>query len=124
MKWIVVLLCLSLTGCSVGMALSGKETKNLGTIQVGQSRDIVLLNLGQPAKTNQTEFGRVDVFELQRGNDPSVGRALFHGAMDLITWGGWELVGTPMEGVQGKSFELIVHYDKEDKVTSVQTTDK
>ena len=125
MRVIIILLLLSLlSSCSVGMALSGKETKNLGAIQVGQSRDIVLLNLGQPAKTNQTESGRVDVFELQRGNDPSVGRALFHGAMDALTWGAWELIGTPMEGVQGKSFELIIHYDKDDKVTSVNTNDK
>ena len=123
MKYIIILALLC-QGCSVGMALSGKETKNLSAVQIGQSRDIVTLNLGQPAKTNLTETGRVDIFELQRGNDPSVGRALFHGMMDALTWGGWEIIGTPMEGVQGKSFELIVHYDKEDRVTTVNTNDK
>ncbi|MBU1308796.1 MAG: hypothetical protein KKE30_04590 [Gammaproteobacteria bacterium] len=121
---LIVVAAFLLSGCAVGMALSGKETKSMSALQIGQSRDIVLLNLGQPAGTTAAENGRVDRFELQRGNDPSLGRALFHGAMDFLTWGAWEVIGTPMEGMQGKSFIVTVEYDKNDKVIKVNSTDK
>lgn len=124
MRALILVLCLFLSGCSAIMAMSGKETKNLSPVQTGTTRDIVVLNLGDPAKTNVTENGRVDVFELERGNDPSVGRALGHVGLDLITLGWWEIIGTPVEAMKGKSFIVTVEYDKEDKVKKVYTSDK
>ena len=124
-KQVLVLLTVcSLSGCSAAMALSGKETKNISAIQVGQSRDVVVMNLGEPAKTNITETGRTDIFELQRGNDPSVGRALGHVGLDILTLGWWEIIGTPIEASQGKSFNLTVEYDREDNVVKVSSSDK
>jgi len=117
------LIVVSLTGCSAVMAMTGKDTKSLNSIKVGQTRDIVTMNLGNPAKTYMTDTGRVDVFELQRGNDPSIGRALGHVGLDLLTLGWWEVVGTPVELMQGKSFELTVEYI-DDKVVEVGTTEK
>ncbi len=76
-----------LQGCSVGMAMSGQPDPNIGALQIGQKRDIVLLNLGQPTKTSVKEEKRTDVFHLERGNQPSAGRAVGHAAMDVLTLG-------------------------------------
>ena len=111
------------TGCSVGMAMSGKPDPNIGVLSVGQSRDIVLLNLGQPAKTATTKTGRIDVFRLQRGNQKSAGRAVGHAVMDVLTLGAWEIIGTPIEGFAGDKFTVTIEYDKNDKVMKVSTTD-
>ncbi len=76
-----------LQACSVGMAMSGKPDPNVGALEIGQNRDIVLLNVGQPTKTFAKEGKRTDVFHLERGNQPSAGRALGHAAMDVLTLG-------------------------------------
>jgi hypothetical protein len=108
-----------LLGCSVGMALHGDPEPNLGALQIGQDRDLVLLHLGQPAKMHTTERGRIDVFELQRGNAPSGGRALGHAVMDVLTLGVWEVFGTPIEAAIGEKFTLTVEYDQQGKVTKI-----
>jgi hypothetical protein len=118
---IVLLALLALGGCSVGMAMKGKEDPNIGALAIGQDRGIVLLNVGQPSQTLTTESGRTDVFQLQRGNQQSAGRAVGHAAMDVLTLGAWELIGTPIEGFAGEKFTLTVEYDKNDKVTKVVT---
>ncbi len=118
---LMVSLC-ALQACSVGMAMSGKADPNTGTLQMGQSRDLVLLNLGQPSQTHLTEAGRTDVFELERGNEPSAGRAAGHAVMDVLTLGIWEVVGTPIEGVAGETFTLTIQYDTDEKVTKVTTS--
>ena len=117
-----LMVSLSLTGCSVGMAMSGKPDPNLGVLEIGQNRDIVLLNIGQPTRTSATENGRTDVFELERGNEQSVGRAAGHAAMDVLTFGLWELVGTPIEGFTGDKITLSIEYDENDKVKSLKTS--
>ena len=109
------------TGCSMFMALHGKRDANVGALSIGQDRAIVIANLGQPDKTVTTENGRVDIFHLQRGNAPSGGRALAHGAIDVVTLGLWEIIGTPIEAMQGESYTMTVEYDKQDKVTKVFT---
>lgn len=103
--------------------MSGKPDPNIGVLSVGQSRDIVLLNLGQPAKTATTKTGRVDVFRLVRGNQPSAGRAVGHAVMDVLTIGLWEVIGTPIEGFARDKFTVTIEYDSNDKVTHVTTAD-
>jgi hypothetical protein len=117
----VLLACLFLTGCSVGMAMSGKPDPNISALSAEQDRDIVILNLGQPSKTLLADGKRTDVFELERGNEQSVGRATGHAVMDFLTLGGWELIGTPIEGFAGETITLQIEYDEEDKVKSVKT---
>lgn len=119
----ILLANLFLAGCSVGMVMSGKPDPNISALAVGQSRDVVILNLGQPTKTLLTDNKRMDVFELERGNEQSVGRATGHAVMDLLTLGGWELIGTPIEGFAGDTITLQIEYDEENKVRSVKTLD-
>lgn len=118
-RYLLVFGLLFFTSCSVGMALHGKPEPNVGALTIGQDRDIVLLNLGQPEQTYFTEDKKVDVFEIQKGNAPSGGRALGHGAMDVLTLGLWEIIGTPIEATIGSKQMLTIEYDENEKVTKI-----
>ena len=85
---------IALTNCSVGMAMSGKKTPDLGAVRVGATRGEVELQLGAPVKsTTLDDKSRIDVYEYEVGNDPSAGRAAGHAALDVLTLGLWEIAG-------------------------------
>jgi len=110
-----------LSGCSVGMALSGKKTPDLGVVKQKASRGAVELQLGAPVKVTTLENGHVlDVYEYEVGNDPSTGRAIGHGVLDVLTLGVWEIVGTPVEGFTGDKRQLQIEYDENDHVVDVK----
>jgi outer membrane protein assembly factor BamE (lipoprotein component of BamABCDE complex) len=118
----IILGSLVLSSCSVGMAMSGKEEPNLGMVQVGASRGEIELTLGTPGKTVTLENGnRMDVYEYQVGNTPSAGRAAGHAVMDLLTLGLWEVIGTPVEAMQGDKRTLTIIYDRDDRVLSINS---
>jgi hypothetical protein len=111
-----------LQACSVGMALSGSENPDLGAIRVGVSRGEVELHLGSAVKTTPLPDGRhADVYQYEIGNEPSAGRAVGHGVMDVLTLGIWEIVGTPIEAVQGETYSATITYDESDKVADIKT---
>ena len=118
----LVISSFNLASCSVGMAMHGKEDVNLSSITVGQDRSIVIMHLGQPYRTFANEDGRVDTYSVERGNAPSVGRAVGHAVMDLLTFGIWEVIGTPIEGFAGEEFTLTIEYGADNKLKSVATT--
>jgi len=104
------------------MAMSGSENPDLGAIKVGASRGEVELHLGTAVKTTPLPDGkRADVYEYEIGNEPSAGRAIGHGVMDVLTLGIWEVVGTPIEGVQGETYNATIIYDKDDMVSEIKT---
>ncbi len=120
---VFLILLLILEGCSVGMAMSGKEEPNLGMVQVGASRGEVELTLGSSGKVVTLDDGnRMDVYEYEIGNKPSAGRAAGHAVMDLLTLGLWEVVGTPIEAFQGDKRILHLIYDKDDRVLKINTS--
>ncbi len=102
--------------------MSGKESPNLGMIQVGASRGEVELTLGSPIDTVTLSDGnRMDVYAYEIGNAPSAGRAAGHAVMDLLTLGLWEIVGTPVEASTGNKKLLNIAYDKDDRVLSINS---
>lgn len=114
---------ITLSGCSVGMALSGKKDPDLSVIKPGANRSVVELQLGSPIKTATLENGKTSaVYEYEMGNEPSAGRAVAHGAMDVLTFGIWEVVGTPIEIINGDKYQLTVTYNVDDKVSHVSTS--
>lgn len=116
---IVILLCFFMTGCSVGMAMSGKKEPQLGAVRSGATRGEVELQLGHPVEAREENGHRVDIYEYEIGNEPSAGRAIGHSVMDVLTLGLWEVAGTPIEGMQGEKKRLAVTYDDHDVVTHV-----
>lgn len=111
-----------LTGCSVGMALSGSSNPDIGSIRVGSTRGEVEMQLGSPVRTHAAKgSSRTDIYQYEIGNEPSAGRAVAHGVMDVLTLGIWEIVGTPIEAVQGDKYEATVTYDEQDRVANVRT---
>ncbi|MCO6442420.1 MAG: membrane lipoprotein lipid attachment site-containing protein [Nitrococcus mobilis] len=112
---------LLLSGCSVGMAMSGKSTPDLGVVKQNASRGEVELQLGPPVRVSTMDNGHVlNVYEYQVGNDPSAGRAAGHAVMDVLTLGIWEVIGTPIEGFQGDKRRVQIEYDENDRVVNVK----
>jgi hypothetical protein len=109
-------------GCSVGMALSGDKNPDIGAVRIGSTRGEAEMHLGSPVRTNAGAGGtRVDIYEYEIGNEPSAGRAVAHGVMDVLTLGIWELAGTPIEAVQGEKYEATLTYDEQERVTHIKT---
>lgn len=116
----ILALSLALSGCSVGMALSGKPEPNLAACQVGASVHQIEAQLGPPTQvTDLPDGGRVCTYEYELGNQPSPGRAVAHGVMDVLTYGLWEVVGTPIESLTGAKYQMTVTYDKDGKAQQI-----
>jgi len=63
--------------------------------------------LGPPVSVRSLpEGGQSCTYDYEIGNEPSAGRAVAHGAMDFLTLGIRELVGTPVEAVQGQKYQM------------------
>lgn len=119
---LLLLVMLPLTGCSVGMALSGEEDPDLSVLRVGASRGQVEMELGTPAAEILGADGYTyATYAYTVGNEPSAGRAVAHGVMDVLTLGLWEVVGTPVEAAAGKENEhaVVVVYDRNGMLVAV-----
>jgi hypothetical protein len=104
------------------MALSGDENPDLGAVKVGSTRGEVEMHLGSPVRSSSAENGtRTDIYEYEIGNEPSAGRAVAHGLADVLTLGLWEIAGTPIEAVQGETYQATVVYDDQDRVMEINT---
>jgi hypothetical protein len=120
---LIVITFLFLQGCSVGMAMSGKEQKDTSILFPGSPRQVVIAKLGPPETSTKDKDGNyVDSYFIVKGNAPSTGRAVAHAALDLFTLGLWEVVGTPMEMGAGRedASRIIIYYDSEQKIRDIQ----
>ena len=116
----LLLISICLSACSVGMALSGSESPDLSVVKTGADRSTVELQLGKPvAVSTDNEGYAVCKYVYEIGNDPSAGRAAFHGTMDVVTLGFWEIIGTPVEGFTGDKRAIMITYNSDDKITKV-----
>lgn len=65
----VYLISLFLTACSVGMALKGSESPDLGAIKIGASRGEIELHLGSPVSTRVNDTGLTEAtYRYEIGN--------------------------------------------------------
>lgn len=120
---LLMLLCLSSSGCAVVMASRQPGQKDLSCLNAGTSRDVVLAELGNPVASETDEQGnKVDIFQFKQGysKGAKAGRALVHGVADVFTLGLWEVVGTPTEAVlSGKDMAVKVTYNESNEVSDV-----
>lgn len=109
-----------ISGCSVQMALEGVKPKNIQQVRIGEDRDTVLFNLGQPVRSNKVSGRLIDEFELDRRTYVDAGRAVIYLALDVVTLGIWELVGVPLEDFLTSYEHIIIEYDEEDRVMVIR----
>lgn len=109
-----------LQACSVGMAATGKKDPDLSVVKKGASRTEVEFQLGSPISVATLDPGKTQAkYQYEIGNEPSAGRAVAHGAMDVLTLGLWEVVGTPVELASGDKLELTITYNQHDEIEHI-----
>jgi hypothetical protein len=125
--FIPALCILLLTGCSVFMAAKQPPKKDLSVLTVGTPRNVLVAELGSPVHSETKEGLRIDVYNFVQGysKGAKAGRAVFHGAADVLTLGLWEVVGTPTEATfDGNRMSVEVRYDANDRVKETITIKK
>lgn len=111
------------SGCAAIKATQQPDKRNLTVLRTGVPRTHVVAELGTPTWTGTHNGQTTDVFAFKQGYSKGVkaGRALAHGAADVVTWGLWEVVGVPVEMLaDGTNVKVAVAYDDEDNVQSVE----
>ena len=118
----ILIICLITSGCSVFMAAKQPGKKNVALFKAGTPRSILLAEFGNPIVSEERNGKKYEIFKFVQGYSAGAkaGRAVFHGAADVLTLGVWEVVGTPTEGVfSGKELSYEVSYDENNRIDSV-----
>lgn len=111
------------SGCSVYMAATTPDKKDVDVVRLGASRHDLLAELGAPSQPRVNEDGHVeDTWTFRQGDSTGwkVSRAFFHGVADFLTLGMWEVVGTPTEMLlkEDESTFLVI-YDGSERATYI-----
>jgi hypothetical protein len=119
---ILVGIILLSSGCSVFMAAKQPDKKNVDLFKVGTPRSMLLAEFGMPTVSELRDGKKYEIYKFVQGYSvgAKAGRAVFHGAADVLTLGLWEVVGTPVEGVfSGDEMAYEVRYDDESRVDQI-----
>ncbi|WP_373080240.1 hypothetical protein [Fusobacterium varium] len=109
---LLVVIITNLSGCSAVMAAKGKKEASVSALQIGDTKNMVLAKIGyQPIRTYMDKNKQIEIYEIEVGNEPSTGRAIAHGTLDLFTLGLWEVIGTPLEATNGEKSYLTIEYE-------------
>ena len=121
--WVLAILLVPLgSGCAAIKATQQPGKKNLSVLSPGTPRSHVIAELGAPLWSNEHDGTTVDVFAFKQGYTKGIkaGRALVHGAADVVTGGLWEVVGIPAESLaDGSDVKVEVTYDDHRAVSSI-----
>lgn len=99
-----------LSGCSIGMALSGNKQPNFDYIAVGAPRNQVEVEFGHPVATNLLTEGKQEAsYKYEMGNSPNSGRAWMWGYAWLTIIG---ILGEPIYSL----IELNMGHDEETRI--------
>jgi hypothetical protein len=118
----IVSLAVTVTGCSVAMAAHQPSRKDVKFFNQGVPRSLVVAEVGAPITTETRAGKRVEVYAFRQGYSKAarVSRTIGHGAADVMTFGLWEVVGTPTEAAfNGKRVVYEVTYDATDRIENV-----
>jgi hypothetical protein len=121
--WVSVAMVV-LSGCSISKAVHQPKAKDLSVLDVGTSRDHVLVELGQPVVSEKDANGiQTDFFKFIQGQHGAAkaGKGILYGALAVTTLGLSEIVTNPVEGTAGagKEMQIKVTYDAQNKVELV-----
>ncbi|HUY33764.1 MAG TPA: hypothetical protein VMV69_13520 [Pirellulales bacterium] len=111
-------------GCAAFKASQQPERKNLSVLKPGTPRTHMIAELGAPIWSERNPDGSTtDVFSFKQGYSKraKTGRALFHGAADVVTGGLWEVAGIPIETVaNGTDVRLVVTCEANGYISKVE----
>lgn len=116
-----------LSGCGVYMAAKQPDKKNIDLFRVGTPRAMLLAEFGLPVVAEEKDGKKYEIYKFVDGysTGAKAGRAVFHGAADLVTLGLWEIVATPTEGAfSGDEMVYRVRYDANENVDEVAALKK
>jgi hypothetical protein len=117
---LIGLYSLTLSGCSIAMALHGNPEPNFEAFEVGSTRKQVELQLGTPVSSKAlTDGKREDTYRYEMGNSPNGGRAAMNLYLDLATFGIWELPGSIVEASMGHREESRIIYGPDHVVLEI-----
>lgn len=121
---LVSLAMVVLAGCSISKAVQQPKAKDLSVLEVGTSRDRVLVELGQPVVSEKDANGKqTDFFKFIQGQHGAAkaGKGILYGALAITTLGLSEIVTNPVEGTAGagKEMQVKVTYDAQNNVDVV-----
>jgi hypothetical protein len=116
-----LVLASTLSGCSIGMALSGHKDPNLQSLHVGSTKGEV--ELRQPKESHPTCYGaRTDIYEHEVNKEPRSTRAGLYLIDDVLTGGIAEIVFTPAELMTGEKQRLPIYYGVDGRVAGINET--
>jgi len=110
-----------LSGCSIGMALSGNKQPDFDYIVVGAPRNQVEAEFGHPTVTNELTGGKQEAtYKYEMGNSPNTGRAWVYGYAWLTIIG---ILGEPIYSLielnMGHDEETRIVYGPDDKILEI-----
>ena len=109
-----------LTGCSINMAASGKENPKVEEIKPGTLKSVVEAQLGKHVNIQKNADGSFVAEYFYEMNDlPDPNRAAAYGAMDVMTLGLWELVGTPLEASRTDLKKIKIEFNRQHRVKKI-----
>lgn len=118
---LMVLSALAIGCTATQQAASQPTAKDLSVLDPGTSRDLVILELGAPAESRTEDGRKIDLFSFIQGYSKGtrIARVTGHAAGEILTFGLWSLVGTPIEqSYNGTVLGYKVYYDEDDNVAS------
>lgn len=112
-----------LSGCSVYMASQQPDKKNVELFKFGTHRVQIMAEFGLPVASDTRADGTLcEVYSFNQGyaKGTRVSRVVAHGVADVLTFGLWEVIGTPAEtAFNGDKVSYQVCYDQNKKVSEV-----
>jgi hypothetical protein len=112
---------LSLSGCSIAMALHGNKEPDFSYITVGATKEAIEFEFNKPGTSKDLGDGKSEVtYTYEVGNSPNPGRAAVNGYVDLYTLGLAEPILTVIELIQGDDVETQIVYGPDQRAIEIR----
>ena len=118
-----IVMCLLMNGCSAVTAAKQPGRKPVELFEAGTPRHEIISAFGYPAESETRAGKRYEIFRFTQGYSKGAraGRAVLHGAADIMTLGLWEVMGQEVEeGASGSETVYGVLYDRDDHIENAR----
>lgn len=111
---------LTLSGCSIMMAMVGDKEPDFAHIKVGATKEEIDFEFNQSGTPKDLGDGKTEVrYKYEMGNSPNPARAAIYGYYDLATLGFAEPVFTVVEFFVGHKEETSIVYTADNTALSI-----